>query len=125
MGDVATSAALWSIRALSYSILGYSLFYLAMSLGKWYEANILDNELEMSMKGDLEIRSSYNEKFVFIGLPIILSAALGGVYEAIWKHREVNARKSTPATSRSPPGLFAVLHNAMQYKFKPLGQYSP
>lgn len=128
MGDGATSAALLAVRLLSYSMLGYSLFYLAMYFGKWYEAEIL-TDFAMTLKEDLKLYSAYNEIIIFISLPMILSAALGGVYEAIWKHREANASKSArgkPAGALHTTSSFlTLLHNAMHYQFKPLGQYSP
>ena len=129
----ATETALTGIRVVSYGMLGWALFYLAMSLGKWYEAEILTDELEFKLPGDLEIRSSYNQRFLFIGMPIVLAAALGGVYEAIWKRRELR-RSSKVATSlrdgeetrpEDDLGVCAFLHGVMHYKFRPLGRYSP
>ena len=125
----ATAVALTSIRILSYAMLGWSLFYLAMSLGKWYEAEILTDELEFKLPGDVEIRSSYNQKFIFLGLPTVLAAALGGVYEAIWKRRELSARPTGPEDGeeikKESPGVFTVLHGVMHYKFRPVGRHSP
>ncbi|CAN0251449.1 unnamed protein product, partial [Scytosiphon promiscuus] len=112
----ATTAALTAVRVASYALLGYSLFYLAMFIGKWYESTILPNdELKMVLDSadadadgseDLYIKHSDTSKFIFIGLPILFAAALGGVYEAL-------------------PGIFAFLHNVVHYQYRPLGRYSP
>ena len=106
-----------------------------------YEATILPNdELKMVFdstdadadgKEDLYIRHSDTSKFVFIGLPILAAAALGGVYEAIWKRREVKSSSSTGSTGtvgeeeENRPGILAFLHNAVHYQYKPLGRFSP
>ncbi|CAN0251512.1 unnamed protein product, partial [Scytosiphon promiscuus] len=96
----ATTAALTAVRVASYALLGYSLFYLAMFIGKWYESTILPNdELKMVLDSadadadgseDLYIKHSDTSKFIFIGLPILFAAVLGGVYEALWKRREAS-----------------------------------
>lgn len=78
MSDGASAVALTSIRAACYLMLGYAIFYLVMFLGKWYESEVMNDQLDFMLHGDLEIRSSYSQKFLFVGLPIILSAALGG-----------------------------------------------
>lgn len=128
----ATAVALTSIRVLSYAMLGWALFYLAMSLGKWYEAEIIDDELEFELPGDVEIRSSYNQRFLFIGMPIVLAAAFGGVYEAIRRRRELSAKPAGPDDDRTgedskkeSAGVLSFLHGVMHYKFRPLGQYAP
>ena len=126
-----TAIALASIRFVSYVMLGWSMFYLAMSLGKWYEAEIMTDELEFKLHGDLEIRSSYSQRFLFIGMPIVLAAALGGLYEAIWKRRELRASRAATGPEDGDDseiegdGVFNLLHGIIHYKFRPLGQYSP
>lgn len=109
-----------------------------------YEATILaDDELEMVLdsadadgdaKPDLYIKHSDTSKFVFMGLPFLLAAALGGLYEAIWKRREIRASSSTSKSSsrleeeeeeENRPGILAFLHNVVHYQLKPLGRYSP
>lgn len=125
----AAAVALTSIRLLSYAVLGWVLFHLAMSLGKWYDAEILDEQLEFKLPGDVKIYSFFNEKFLFIGLPIVLAAALGGVYEAIWNQRELSVRPAGPGdgdeSNRESPGVFTVLHGVMHFKFRPVGQHAP
>lgn len=134
-------------------MLGYSLFYLAMFIGKWYESTILiDDELKMVLDSedadadgseDVYIKHSDTSKFVFIGLPILLSAALGGVYEALWKRREAslsdkqqhgNNGSGTDSNNNggvpdekedNRPGIFAFLKNVVHYQYRPLGRYSP
>lgn len=129
MGTGGTEAAtLTGIRVLCYTMLAWGVFYLAMSMGKWYEEDVLDDQLEYKLNGDLEIRSSYNQRFLFLGLPFVLSAALGGVYEAIWKRREINAKSAGPhdgETTAESPGVLSVLHSATHYKFRPLGKHAP
>eukprot|EP00903_Cladosiphon_okamuranus_P013765 g12813.t1 len=144
MASDGTSVALTAIRCASYALMAWSLFYLAMFIGKWYESTILPNdELEMVLdssdanfdgKPDLYIRHSDTSKFVFIGLPIVGAAALGGLYEALWKRREIS---STAAGGRNSagvqvqeevedrPGICAFLHNVVHYQYKPLGRFSP
>lgn len=131
--DTSAAAALTSIRVLSYAMLGWALFYLAMSFGKWYEGEVLDDQLDYELNGDTEIRSSYNQRFLFIGMPIVLAAALGGVYEAIWKRRELRRAELLVApedgeghtTENSGGGFSTSLHAAVHYKFRPLGQHAP
>ena len=125
----AAAVALTSIRILSYAMLGWSLFHVGVSLSKWYEAEILADELDFDLPGELKIYSFYTEKFLFLGLPVVLAAALGGVYEAIWKWRELSARPTGPEdgqeTKKESPGVFTVLHGVMHYKFRPVGQHAP
>ena len=129
MVDGAAVVALTSIRLLSYAMLSWALFYLAMSFGKWYEGEVLDDQLDYKLNGDTEIRSSYNQRFLFIGMPIVLAAALGGVYEAIWKRREIRAKLAGPQDGEElkteNSGVSTFLHASVHYKFRPLGQYAP
>eukprot|EP00752_Nemacystus_decipiens_P008264 g7389.t2 len=119
-----------------------------MFIGKWYEATILANdELEMVLDStdadgddspDLYIRHSDTSKFVFVGLPVILAAALGGLYEALWKRREISSAGGSGIKSGGnntgvevqedvddKPGILAFLHNVVHYQYRPLGRYSP
>lgn len=141
MGVDGTAVALTGIRAFTYAMLAYAGFYLAMFIGKWYESTILPNdELEMVLdsadadgdgKMDLYIRHSQTSKFVFIGLPFMFAAALGGIYEALWKKQEIKSvtnGSSTNSSGTNPdnkPGIFATLTKAVHYQYRPLGQYSP
>ena len=106
-----------------------------------YEATILANdELEMVLDStedadgdpELYIRHSDTSKFVFIGLPIIGAAALGGLYEALWKRREISSAGGGGHTGvevqeevDDRPGILAFLHNVVHYQYRPLGRYSP
>lgn len=130
-----TAVALTSIRVSSFLMLGYALFYLAMSLGKWYDDEVVVDDLQFTLNGDVEIRSSSTQKFLFLGIPIMLAASFGGIYEAIWKHGELNARKVNPGDGTAKrddagsyskaPGAFSVLKKAVNYKFWPLGRFAP
>ena len=71
-----------------------------------YESTILPNgELEVVLDStdadldgspDLYIGHWYTSIVVFLTLPIVATAALGGVYEALWKKREIcSAGRST------------------------------
>ncbi|CAM9161198.1 unnamed protein product, partial [Sphacelaria rigidula] len=124
-----TAVALTSIRIVSYAMLSWGVFYLAIKLAKWYEAQVIDDQMEYKLASDLEIGSFYNQLVVFVGMPIVLAAALGGVYEAIWKRRELRAKLATPRDGEDnaveSPGIFAFLHSFVHYKFRPLGQYAP
>lgn len=142
MGADGTAAALTGIRVFTYAMLAYAGFYMAMFIGKWYEATILaDDELKIVFdsadadadgKEDLYISHSQTSKFVFIGLPILFAAALGGVYEALWKKQEIKSIGSSNTTTGGDdaaldnrPGIFATLKNVIHYQYRPLGQYSP
>lgn len=133
-----TAMALTGIRAFTYAMLAYAGFYLAMFIGKWYESTILANdELEMVLdsadadgdgRADLYIRHSDTSKFVFIGVPFILAAALGGAYEALWKRQEIrsiNKGSSTVEDLDNRPGILAFVKNVIHYQYRPLGRYSP
>lgn len=86
---------------------------------------------------DLVIYHVETLQIVFVGLPIILAAALGGLYEAMWKRREISSAgggiKSGGNTSGvevqeevdNRPGILAFLHNVVHYQYRPLGRYSP
>lgn len=128
-GDGGTAVALAGTRALTYVILAYGLFHLAMHFGKWYGENLEegDDGLEhlafvLSGEGDDEIlvRTSRVQLFFFLACPIIVAAALGGVYEALWLTREAKA----PASSDEDPktnGICAKLHSVIHTQFRPLG----
>lgn len=125
-----TEVALTSIRILAYAVLGYGLFYLAMHFSDWYEINVLDDQLEFTFGDDIRIRSSTNERFMFLVMPIVVAAALGGLYEAVWKRREILASKlgtrgEGDHSEAERPEVLALLHGIMHFKFRPLGQYAP
>lgn len=95
---------------------------------------VLDSEdADLDGSADLYIKHSDTSKFVFIGLPIILTAALGGVYEALWKKREIRSTQEQQQAGSaaageeedSKPGILAFLHSVVHYQYRPLGQYSP
>lgn len=127
-GDVGTTVALAGTRALTYMILAYGLFHLAMHFGKWYGENLeeAENGLEglefvLSGEGDDEIliRNSRGQLFFFLACPIIMAAALGGVYEALWLTREAKAPASSEATTTN--GILAKIHSVIHTQFRPLG----
>lgn len=125
-----SEVALTSIRILTYAVLGYCLFYLIMHLSVWYDINVLDDQLEFTFGDDIRIRSSTNERFMFLAMPIVLAAALGGLYEAVWKRREILASKlgtrgEGEQSEAERPGVLALLHSIVHSKFRPLGQYAP
>ena len=138
MSNCTTSAmALTPIRSTCFLLLGYAVFYLAMSLGEWYESEVVDEELKFKLKGNLEIHSYSTQWFLFFVVPILLAASLGGIYEALWKHSEANSRSCVQANDEAPcddaacsshvkaPGVFTLLKKAAHYKFWPLGRYAP
>lgn len=137
-----TTVALAGIRIFTYAMLAYAGFYMAMFIGKWYEATILaDDELKIVLdsadtdgdgRENLYISHSMTSRFVFIGLPFLFAAALGGVYEALWKKQEIKSVASGGAAGAAAeeildnrPGIFATIKNAIHYQYRPLGQYSP
>lgn len=130
-GDGGIAVALAGTRALTYVILAYALFHLAMHFGKWYGENLEEGEtgldrLAFVLSGEGEdeilIRTSRAQLFLFLACPIIVAAALGGVYEALWLTREANAPTSPAATKTS--GVCAKLHSVIHTKFRPLGSTS-
>lgn len=127
-GDGGIGVALTSTRVLTFLILGYGLFHLAMHHGKWYGENLEegDNGLDklafvLSGEGEDEIliRTSRGQLFFFLACPIILAAALGGVYEALWLTREAKAPETSDATATV--GICGWMHSIMHTKFRPLG----
>lgn len=129
-GDGGIGVALTSTRVLTYLILAYSLFHVAMHAGKWFDENLVREEGEdglnnlafvLSGEGDDEIyiRDSRGQLFFFLACPIIVAAALGGVYEALWLKREAKALANSDATKTN--GICAKLHSIMHFKFRPLG----
>ncbi|CAM9615270.1 unnamed protein product, partial [Ectocarpus sp. 12 AP-2014] len=129
MGGGKIAAALTGTRTLSYLLLGYALFHLAMHFGKWYGENFEDTDdglqhLEFVMQGEgtddeLKIRTSRGQLFLFLASPIILAAALGGVYEALWLSREAKAGDAAEASKAG--GFLATIHSIMHCQFRPLG----
>ena len=124
-----TEVALTSIRILTYAVLGYGVFYLAMHLSDWYDINVLDDQLEYTFGNDIRMGSSTTERFLFLAMPIVLAAALGGLYEAVWKRREILASKlgrgDGDRSDVERPKFMAVLHGIRHFKFRPMGQYAP
>lgn len=127
-GDVGIGVALTSTRVLTYLILGYALFHLAMHFGKWYGENLEEGDegldtlaFVLSGEGDDEItiRTSRVQLFFFLACPIVVAAALGGVYEALWLTREAKALEHSEATKAN--GIFAKLHSVVHTQFRPLG----
>lgn len=68
---------------------------------------------------ELLIRTSRAQLFFFLACPIIVAAALGGVYEALWLKREAKALANSEATEAN--GILAMLHSVMHFQFRPLG----
>lgn len=127
-GDGGTAVALTGTRALTYLILAYGLFHLAMHFGKWYGENMEEGEegldrLAFVLSGEGEdeilIRTSRAQLFLFLACPIIVAAALGGVYEALWLSREAKAPTSSEATKSN--GICATVHSIIHTQFRPLG----
>ena len=98
-----------------------------------YESTILPNEeLEIVLDstdadGDgyanLVIYHIETLQIVFVGVPIILAAALGGLYEALWKRREMSSAAGPyPCLPSQRPRL---PHNVVHYQYRPLGRYAP
>lgn len=128
-GPTATGVSLLSLRLLGCAVLLYSLFYLAMARGKWYrERFFADDELEFDITSETPMRSSHNQRAIFLLLFPVVVAALGGIYEAVWKYREGKAMEDHggPASSSSPARSFLkALNSAIHLHFRPLGKYSP
>lgn len=125
------NASLFAIRLLAYAMLAYGLFYQAMYFGKWYSEKVLpfeDDQLAYKISGDVQVGNFYHQTILFAAVPVILAAALGGLYEALWKKRE--AKRITCSTGGEQEGASSVawlksFHSIVHYKFRPLGQYSP
>lgn len=116
--------ALAATRILSYSILAYSIFYLAMCLGRWYAANILsttEEKLELELLEDLSVRDLDNQVAIFVGMSVILAAALGGLYEALWELRENEiGRPILDSTIARGISLTSRLRSILRFQFKPV-----
>ena len=124
-----TEIALTSIRILTYAALGYGVFYLTMHLSDWYYINVIDDQLEYTFGNDIKMWSFNTGQFLFLAMPIVLAAALGGLYEAVWKRREVLASKlgrgDGEGSDVEHPDILAVLHGIIHLKFRPMGQKAP
>lgn len=128
MGGKGYAVALASTRVFAYLLLGYGLFHLAFHFGKWYDEKFQDEgegglaELAFVLSGEgddeILIRNSRAQLFFFLACPIVLAAALGGVYEALWMSREAKAASSEAPTTTS---LFSRLHSLVHLQFRPLG----
>lgn len=118
--------ALMSTRVLSYAMLAYALFFLAMCLGKWYSEEVIDDQFEYVLRGtELKIGDFYNQIVVFTALPVILAAALGGVYEALWKLREskgkiVGVTGNDAQATGQPLSCMGTLKSILHFQFRPL-----
>lgn len=114
------------IRVISYSMLAYSIFYLAVCLGEWYAATIFsptEDTFGFQLREDATARDLDNQIVTFVGAPIILAAALGGLYEALWKLRECRT-KTLPALSAaggaSGASLWHQIRSIPRFKFRPV-----
>lgn len=115
--------ALTTTRVLSYAILAYSIFYLAMCLGRWYAANILsttEEKLELELQEDLSIRDLDNQVAIFVGMSVILAAALGGLYEALWELRENETGRPIGDSKARGTSVTNRLRSILRFQFKPV-----
>lgn len=104
-------------------MLAYSLFYLAMCLGKWYTANVLsprDDMMGFELKGDVTVDDFYNQVGVFVTIPMILAAALGGLYEYLWKLRENMTDVHVCSATKSQVSVVRRLQSMFSFHFRPL-----
>lgn len=141
-GCSGVGSALMSLRLLGYVVLLVTLFFFLMSPGKWYKENIFPNfQLEVELEpGGATISHYHNQRGVFLFMPIMVAAALGGIYEAIWKARERRDHKlgvgrgsggssvvsgESEHAEKSTTSPFALLHSVIHYQFRPLGCFSP
>lgn len=125
MGIRAFDIALAGTRVLSYLLLAVSGLYLAMSLGTWYASKIFspdDETLEFEVEEGMIIRDLDNQVVTFVAMPVILAAALGGVYEALWSLRE-NEIETPPGDdikSQATSSSTCHLRHFLRYQFRPI-----
>lgn len=122
--------ALTSIRFLGYAVLAYSLFYLAMTRGKWYRENFFANdELALELNEDIQLRNSHAQVALFLLLFPVIAAALGGIYEAVWKNREGaqtirdSSNKSVDVSSTQTASVLAAHTEGAQNNSVSSGNY--
>lgn len=123
----ATSVSLMSLRFLACAVLLYSLFYLAMTRGKWYRERFFANdELDYDITSEANMSTSHNQRALFLLLFPVIAAALGGIYEAVWKNSEGKATEYGSTTSPSPAqSILKGLNSVIKLQFRPLGNFSP
>lgn len=122
--STATGVALVSFRFCAFAVLLYSLFYLAMTRGKWYRERFFANdELDYDITSEADMSTSHNQRALFLVLFPVIAAAVGGFYEAVWKYRE---GKLNDASTSSPSQTFIfTLRSIVHWNFRPLGRFSP
>lgn len=114
--------ALTSTRLAAYGLLAYSLFFLAMSLGSWYNENVFTSMRHNRGNIDLEevtFYEFYNQVALFIALPVVLAAALGGLYEALWKLRENRGKVPIGKPDPGSNSVMSQVHDMIRYQLKP------
>lgn len=126
-GPTATGVGLMSLRFLACAVLLYSLFYLAMARGKWYRERFFANdELDYDITSKADMSTSHNQRALFLLLFPVIAAALGGIYEAVWKNSEGKATEDGSTASPSPVQSFCKgLNSVIHLQFRPLGNFSP
>lgn len=113
--------ALASTRILSYSLIAFSIFFLAMCLGGWFEANILSScekglGFELGRR-DFLVRKLDTQVVAFVSMPVVLAAALGGLYEALWKLRETEGKATCKSWGNSAMNQFRTV---LRFQFRPV-----
>ncbi|CBN80509.1 ferric reductase [Ectocarpus siliculosus] len=127
-GPTTTGVALVSLRFLASAVLLYSVFYLAMARGTWYREHFFVNdELDYDISSGANMSTSQNQRALFLLLLPVVAAALGGIYQAVWKYREGKATQDgLPASSSSKVQSFLKAYNSIiHFQFRPLGKLSP
>lgn len=126
-GPTATGVGLMSLRVGACAVLLYSLFYLAMARGKWYRERFFANdELDYDIDSKSDMSTSHNQRALFLVLFPVIAAALGGIYEALWKYSEGKATQDGLPTSSSPAQRFLkAVDGIIHLQFRPLGKFSP
>jgi len=123
----ATGVGLMGVRFLACAVLLYSVFYLAMTRGKWYRERFFANdELDYDITSEADMSTSHNQRALFLVLFPVIAAALGGIYEAVWKNSEGNATEDGSTASSSPAqSCLSALNSVIRLQFRPLGKFSP
>lgn len=128
-GPTPTSVALMSLRFLACAVLLYSVFYLAMTRGKWYhrERFFANDELDYDITSEADMSTSHNQRALFLLLFPVIAAALGGIYEAVWKNSEGKATEEDglPASSSPAQSFLEAFKSIVHLQFRPLGRFSP
>lgn len=124
--QTATGVALRSFRFLAFAVLLYSLFYLAMTRGKWYRERFFANdELDYDISSEANMRTSHNQRALFLVLFPVIAAALGGFYEAVWKHSEGKSKDGATPNLSPARSIFSNVTSIVHFNFRPLGRFSP